>query len=150
MLDIFKSHYKRFSKFAVVGVLNTFIDFGIYSLLLYGFGVHFIFAHFAGFLVANINSFIFNSLWTFQNLKREKWKKQVIRFFLISLIGLGLSTIALKISAEVFVWLLPSAFLPLLFSKAVASGVSMVWNYIGSWLFVFKEEAAAEDDRAPS
>ncbi|MCL4677530.1 MAG: GtrA family protein [Alphaproteobacteria bacterium] len=147
MLDILKSHYKRFSKFALVGVLNTIIDFSVFAILLYGFGVYYVFAHIFGFLAANTNSFILNSLWTFKGLRRKDWWRQAGVFFAISLCGLGLSTFALYVAVGTFAAVLPGLWLPHVWGKAFASGVSMVWNYIGSWLFVFKP---ASDSDSPS
>lgn len=138
MLDVLKSHYKSFSKFAAVGVLNTLIDFTVFAVLLYGFGVYFVFAHIFGFLAANINSFVLNSVWTFKGLRRQIWWRQAGIFFIISLCGLGLSTLTLYLVVGAFAAILPGLWLPHVWAKMFASGVSMVWNYSGSWLFVFK------------
>jgi putative flippase GtrA len=138
MLDVLKSHYKSFSKFAVVGVLNTVIDFTVFAVLLYGFGVFFVFAHILGFLTANINSFVLNSIWTFKGLRREIWWRQAGIFFIISLCGLGLSTLTLYLVVGGFAAFFPGLWLPHVWGKMFASGVSMLWNYSGSWLFVFQ------------
>ena len=146
MLDGLKSHYKRFGKFAVVGVLNTLIDFAVFSILLYGMGIYYIYVHIGGFIVANVNSFILNSLWTFKALRREAVVRQAISFFLISLCGLGVSTVALSLAVGVLDTHAPEMWLPHLFGKVFASGVSLIWNYIGSALFVFK---SAGDEGVP-
>lgn len=142
---MFKSHYKRFGKFAVVGVLNTAIDFAVFAALFYGFGVYYVFSHIFAFLVANANSFALNSVWTFKALRRDAWWRQAGVFFVISLCGLGLSTLALYLAVGAFALLVPGLWLPHVWGKVIASGVSMVWNYIGSWLFVFKPSSAGDD-----
>ncbi|MCB1682737.1 MAG: GtrA family protein [Rhodospirillales bacterium] len=145
MRNIVKSHYKRFSKFAAVGVLNTVIDYSVFSLLRYGFGVYYIFAHVSGFIIANANSFFLNSLWTFKKLRRDTFWQQASKFFLISLVGLGFSTVALYFAVELLSLYLHENLLPDLWGKVFASGVSMMWNYIGSWLFIFKEKEEGQD-----
>tara|TARA_R110001592_G_scaffold16881_18_gene71787 strand:- start:5211 stop:5615 length:405 start_codon:yes stop_codon:yes gene_type:complete len=131
MRDIVKSHYKSFSKFTVVGVVNTLIDFTVFFILHNMFGVMFIIAHVAAFFVALTNSFYFNAIWTFKNLKRDQLVKQILSFVAIGVIGLVLSTATIFIANQ-FMWVY--------FAKLVAMVVSFLWNYIGSWLFVFKED----------
>lgn len=145
MLDVLKSHYKRFGKFAAVGVLNTAIDFAVYAALFYGFGLYFLFAHIFAFLVANANSFVINSVWTFKGLRRDAWWRQAAVFFVISFCGLGLSTLALYLAVGALSVVVPGLWLPHVWGKVFASGVSMVWNYIGSWLFVFKPPSPGDD-----
>ncbi len=149
MLNIIKSHYKRFSRFTLVGILNTAIDFTVFSILLYWLGVYYLIAHFLAFLVANANSFIFNALWTFKNLKKDQLARQIVRFFTISLMGLALSTIVLKITSDWFITNLPQVTYPYICGKVIATVVSMIWNYCGSWLFVFNEgkEEGEEEGR---
>lgn len=130
MLDLLKSHYKSLSKFTIVGVVNTLIDFSVFYVLHDIFGAYFIFAHIAAFFVALVNSFIFNALWTFKNLKRDQLLKQVFSFVIIGLIGLGLSTVSIYV-ASMYISIYPA--------KILAMLVSFVWNYVGSWLFVFKD-----------
>lgn len=139
MLEILKSHYKRFGKFAFVGIINTVIDFSIYSILIYHVGLFYLWAHFFAFLAANINSFVFNSLWTFNNLRHDAIFSQILRFFSVSVIGLLISTGVLHLSVQFFESYLHLSLLPpMLFGKVVAIAFLMVWNYSGFWLFVFK------------
>ncbi len=130
MIEVIKSHYKSISKFSVVGVVNTIIDFAVFSFLFYTFEIPFIIAHICAFCVAIINSFYFNAIWTFRNLKREQLMLQVTQFFIVGLVGLGFSTITLYFAAF---------FMPAILAKCVAMGVSLVWNYVASWVFVFKK-----------
>lgn len=130
MRDILKSHYKSFSKFTVVGVVNTLIDFLTFFILHDLLGVTFVFAHIFAFFVALTNSFYFNAIWTFKNLKRDQIIKQITSFVIIGVIGLCLSTATIYVCHQ-FMWVY--------FAKILAMGVSFIWNYAGSWLFVFKD-----------
>jgi len=63
----------EFLKFAVVGVIGTIVDFGIYSILTRGFGLYYIYATAISVFLAIVNNFFLNKYWTFKNgrLKRE-------------------------------------------------------------------------------
>ena len=130
MREVLKSHYKSFSKFTVVGAINTIIDFSIFYILHDLLDVPLVYAHISAFFIALANSFYFNAIWTFQNLKRDELVKQILSFTLIGLIGLVLSTITIYIASH-YVWVY--------YAKIFAMAVSFIWNYIGSWLFVFKD-----------
>ncbi len=136
MSDIIKSHYKRFSKFALVGVLNTLVDYLIYCLFVYVFSIYYLFSHVIAFVTANINSYIFNSLWTFQQSEKTSVLRRFIPFFIVSLIGLGLSTLVLYLSVESLKSFLHNYY-PDLLGKIIASFASLFWNYFASYFFVF-------------
>ncbi len=143
MIDFLKSHYKHhfkhLSKFTIVGGVNTVIDFTLFFLLFNVFGLHYALAHVGAFFIAWINSFVFNALWTFQNLKRDQLFKQVFVFLIVGLVGLALSTMTIFLVgylADIYaggsVWWVYGA-------KILAMFVSFSWNYIGSSLFVFNK-----------
>ncbi len=129
MRDIVKSHYKSFSKFTIVGVVNTIIDFTVFYILHDLFDIMFVYAHITAFFIALMNSFYFNAVWTFKNLKRDQLVRQVLSFVAVGFSGLVLSTLTIFFANQ-FMWVY--------FAKIIAMGVSLVWNYVGSWIFVFK------------
>ena len=131
-LQIFYNHYKQISRFAVVGGINTAIDFSVFSLLFYIFGVHEIIANTLSFLLAATNSFFLNALWTFKGLKPGKIRVQILKFFTVSCTGLIVSNTVLYFA---------SFYMFMIFAKVLASFVTMFWNYCASWLFVFKERS---------
>ncbi len=130
MRDILKSHYKSVGKFTVVGVLNTVIDFSVFYLLHDVFDIYFIIAHVCGFTLALCNSFYFNATWTFNSLDKKRWHRQAVCFAIVSVVGMGLSTLTIYI-ANAFVWVY--------FAKALATIVSFLWNYAASFFIVFKK-----------
>lgn len=133
MIDIFKSHYKNLSKFTVVGAVNTVIDFSVFAILHELLGVDVVLAHVLAFFVALANSFYFNAIWTFKNLKTDQLYRQIFTFIVIGLIGLFLSTLTVYFLKD----FLEHTYL----AKICAMFVSFAWNYIGSWIFVFKPKA---------
>jgi len=131
MLEIIRNHYKQFRKFSTVGLVNTVIDFGVFFVFNDVFGVGFIIAHILAFFAALGNSFFLNAIWTFQSLKRDQLRRQMTVFALVGFVGLVLSTItiyAVQFYAHLYI------------AKLCAMFVSMLWNYIGSYLFVFKKK----------
>ncbi len=112
-----------------MGVANKVLDFAIFFILYQFLGVSPVIAHVAGFCVAFINSFALNSLWTFKALNKDQVFKQFVSFGVVSAVGLILSTLV--------VWF-ASQYLHPYIAKALATVLVMCWNYVGSWLFVFK------------
>ena len=129
----------QFSKFALVGVLNTAIDFGILNLLILltgitsGLGI--IPLNAVSFTTAVINSFFWNKKWVFQSRKDANF----LTFFAITLIGLLLNSgIVYIITTFVPPVLISSETLWVNMAKVLATGVSLVWNFTGYKLIVFK------------
>jgi putative flippase GtrA len=90
------------SKFVVVGGSNTFIDLGILNLFMYATGVvagplYAIFKA-AGFVVAVVNSYLWNRNWSFASWRDNGlrtptgWGKQFSVFTLVTTAGLVLNT----------------------------------------------------------
>ena len=82
--------------FAVVGVVNTTVDLGIFCVLT---GMEWLTplpAHFVSFCVAAINSFVLNTLITFRDRPDGRWMPQrIMRFGLVAVFSLMLSTMVL-------------------------------------------------------
>lgn len=129
--DVFKSpELKRVLRFGIVGVINTAVDIGIFSLLFYSFGASLLVANTAGYLVAVSGSFVLNKNWTFSETKHEgRAERQYLLF-----IGLGLGGLALS---NIVVWSL-THFMPEIASKLASVVVLFVWNFGTSRLIVFR------------
>ena len=153
---------KQAGKFAVVGILNTTIDYLVLNLLVFfGFtavfvilGQKFLVANLISVFVAMINSFILNKQWTFQS-KGGNIYIQILKFVLITAIGMF---VVHQIVFSLFYYDLPSIsalvfsvfqflrldnifsdeFIMLNFAKSIAIVVSLIWNFVGYKFFVFK------------
>ena len=83
----------EFSKFAVVGVLNSGVDFGILNLLMLITGM----SSGAGFLAFKsvsvtlgvINSYLWNKYWTFRTSERADARREFIAFMVVTLMAVG-------------------------------------------------------------
>lgn len=93
----------QLAKFVLVGALNTFIDLGLFNLLIYSSGVAsgdaVIWFKAGAFIVAVINSYFWNKFWTFkaadthmqmnpQEPEHVHHGREFFQFFLVSFIGL--------------------------------------------------------------
>ena len=55
-------------RFSIVGVGNTLVNWSIFFIL-NAFGVDYIISNIIAYIIATINSYIWNSLWVFKNRK---------------------------------------------------------------------------------
>ena len=146
-------------RFVTVGVINTFIDFAILNLLskVTHIGIQdpgIIYLNIISFAVATTNSYFMNKYWSFADSSTDR-PKQFTVFLLVSIAGVLINSGTLKavvyLAPGFVAWVahavsvvLPLAFwqkidLTLNIAKAMATAVSLVWNFLGYKLFVFKK-----------
>lgn len=136
--------FLQFGKFFIVGILNTGIDFLVLNLLMwltqtYEGGSVIIF-NTISFSVAVINSYLLNKYWTFQDKSAGNSPTQFAKFLTVSIIGWGLNTAILySVTTLISPFFGLSRALWANFAKAMATGVVLIWNFVGYKLFVFKK-----------
>ena len=86
------SQSKRFLKFALVGISGTVVDFSIFNLCISLLRFDPIVASVCSFSVAVVNNFIWNRNWTYPESKSTPIGPQLIKFAVISVIGLIIRT----------------------------------------------------------
>ncbi len=121
---------KQFTKFSLVGVSNTAIDFFIYLVLTRIFSVYFLIANIISFLTAVSWSFVFNKHWTFRN-SETAIRSQYFEFLVINLIGLILNT-------TILYWLVRSFRFYDLLAKVTAVIIVLFWNFGASRYWIFR------------
>ncbi len=133
----------QFAKFVLVGGLNFLIDMGILNFLVFYTGIYEGLAQtgFKGlsFVVAVINSYLWNKFWTFKRESIETIGKEFFQFLAVSVIGL-----AINLGVDyVLVNMIPAfggipvktwAQLSAMFSAIIA----LVWNFLGYKFIVFE------------
>ncbi|OIP58850.1 MAG: hypothetical protein AUK19_03145 [Candidatus Moranbacteria bacterium CG2_30_45_14] len=135
---------KQFTKFVIVGGINTGIDFFILNSLIYitgiTSGIELFFLNSLSFSIAVINSYFMNKRWTFQDrTKEEQESVKFSEFFIISVIGLVINGLVLTgITTYIPALFGLSAVLWANIAKLMATGFSLIWNFIGYKFFVFK------------
>ncbi|OGZ97059.1 MAG: hypothetical protein A3J10_01305 [Candidatus Sungbacteria bacterium RIFCSPLOWO2_02_FULL_54_10] len=134
----------QFGRFFAVGVLNTVIDFGILNLLSRSTGIAAGFllggVNVPGFLVAVINSYLWNKLWVFKTGSQNLFAA-FPRFFAVTLAGL-LTNSAIVIFFTTYV--APSSGMApniaLNIGKLLATAISLAVNFLGYKFFVFQKK----------
>jgi len=125
-----KENFFQLLRFGIVGVMNTLVDFCVYQLLVW-LGLHYALAQCLSYGCGLLNSYLFNSRWTFRQEKKYS-KKAFFRFILVNLCSLALSLVLLRLCYEVLG----------IESNIIAKGIVTVFvmfvNFIANKLFVFK------------
>lgn len=125
--------YKQILKFNLVGVLNTLVDFGLFTLLHF-LGNYYLAAQIVSFTGGMANSYLLNKYWTFEHSSNPVNGKEITRFLVINLCSLGASLLLLYLFHDVFSF-------HVLFSKVLATGVVLILNFAGYKLWVFKHSS---------
>ena len=139
----------QMAKFAIVGVLNTLVDFAVFQSLNLTLGWVYA-AQVIGYTAGIINSYLWNSNWTFRE-QRTRSLREIALFLLVNVASLGVSLGMIWLCREAFgitnEWV--ASWMPKLLSgfikgdtvcKLIATVVAIVVNYVGNRLFVFKSK----------
>ncbi|MCS6929017.1 MAG: GtrA family protein [Saprospiraceae bacterium] len=127
-----REFFYKFIKFGLVGFSGVFVDFGTTALLREIAGFNQYVANSTGFLCAVISNYTLNRVWTFRS-RDPRVVAQFSKFFLASLIGLGLNNSLVYLLYE-------KAVVPFYIAKAIATGVVMVWNFWANYTFTFQQK----------
>ncbi len=134
----------QFSRFASIGFLNTAIDFGILNLLsmISGVtaGVIVGGVNLPGFSIAVLNSYTWNKLWVFKDTPPgERFFHDFPKFLAVTGIGVLINSgvvIILTTYAAPLAAIAPE--LRLNIAKIIATMVTLLWNFTGYKLVVFR------------
>ena len=118
-------------RFSIVGVGNTLVNWGIFFIL-NAFGVYYIISNIIAYIIATINSYIWNSLWVFKYGQGLNINTSV-KFFILNLVGLTVNTTIMYILVDILNF---NKFIALV----IASVLVVMMNYTINKLWVFKEE----------
>lgn len=117
------------ASFALVGLVNLLVDFGVFSLGYFYLGFSIILANVIAWGIAVSNSYVMNSLTTFAAESGRQLRLRDYATFALSQVG-GLITN----TATVFVG---SYVMPVLMAKALAIGAGFLVNFSLSHFIVF-------------
>lgn len=85
---------RRFGKFSLVGVSNALVDLGVLNFLIWMYAgqgaMQLAFFNLAAILLANANSYVWNTLWTFRD-KAEGGARQRTLFSFQALANVGIN-----------------------------------------------------------
>ena len=137
---------KRFLKFAIVGALGAVIDFAILNVLVLLAGFLPVVANGISFSAAVVQNFLLNRWWTFPESQLHNTRRQMAKFALVSVAGLGINTIVfqfvdLSMRAYWIEWLSDpdlGATVSYNFAKLFSIGVVLFWNFSANRLWTYK------------
>lgn len=136
----------KLDRFLIVGVFNTAIDFGVYTVLVV-LGVSSVVANYPATSLALIFSFVANKRYTFGQSDRTN-TRQIITFLAVTLCGLWiLQPLIITGLSQSLVSLVHSQVLGAVAAKVCATVVTTIWNYILYKRVVF---VPAKNDAIPS
>lgn len=120
-------------KFAVIGGMNTAVDFGTFTFLVYGAHLSALIGNVIGFTLGSINSYVMNSVFTFRD-RGSKLDNPVLAagFLMVTLANLAVST---------FIVVKLVGFTPAYTGKLVATALSLGIGFFLNNQFIFKLRA---------
>lgn len=131
----------RFLKFSIVGLTGTVVDFGVLNLLRLLLNVPLVWAQAISFICAVINNFLWNRYWTYPESRTKGAPKQLVQFFLISIVGILIRTPLIPwLDNQIFSFLennqvqLPLPYGVISQNLALASSIIIVtfWNFFAN------------------
>lgn len=137
---------RRFGKFALVGALGSVTHFTLLNLLVQAGGVDEMIANLVGFITAVVQNFFLNRNWTYPESQSRHAGRQLVQFFIVSIVGLVLNSIVFNAVH----WLLEPFWINLVndpwlghaisynFAFMVAVGVVLFWNFAANRLWTYR------------
>ncbi|ASA25571.1 GtrA family protein [Paenibacillus donghaensis] len=123
----------QFLKFNAVGLVNTLIDFVIFTLL-HSLGMAYSLAQVISYSAGTANSFILNKKVTFKDRSRVAGegfdRMQLVRFIMLNLVVLGISLLLMHLLTD-------KLQIQVLLAKVLVTFVTVIINFVGSRKWVF-------------
>lgn len=120
----------RFLKFAFVGLMGTLINTIIYIIFVY-FSVPVVIAGGMSAVLSMIFNFVLNNYFTWKGEKASYWFLRFMKYMSVNLVGIGFNMALLALFYTVFK-------VNYIASNLLAIILVMLWNYVGSSRWVFK------------
>ncbi|MDD4238221.1 MAG: GtrA family protein [Desulfotomaculaceae bacterium] len=131
----FTENILQLCKFALVGCLNTFIDWAVYFAILKMYPAESIFFYTAAkglsYFCGILNSYVLNRCWTFKMSHDHNKGGTFIRFVLVNAVGLGIN------SASIYIFL--NFNLAQMTALFLATVITFTFNFTLSKLWVFRK-----------
>ena len=124
-----KPLFLKFIKFGIVGFSGVFIDFGFTYLTKEYLKAQKYLANAIGFTMAASSNYYLNRIWTFHS-HDPNVGGEYMRFILVSLLGLGISTLVIYVLNGRFK-------MNFYFAKLFAIGGVTIWNFFVNIMYTF-------------
>ncbi|MGI6030971.1 MAG: GtrA family protein [Eubacteriales bacterium] len=123
---------RKFLKFGTIGVLNTLVDLAAYYVLQKGFGIDPYISQVGSFLIAALNSFLFNKFWTFEK-RNPVTTKEAVRYLCTNAGYLLCSLCIMRL-------LIGGLQLDPFVAKFPTAAVMVLFNYLMAKFWVFSDK----------
>jgi putative flippase GtrA len=133
-----REHLTRFARFILVGGVATAIQYALLILLVRGFGMAPTPASSIGFVLSAVVNYLLNYRFTFRSHRPHG--PAAVKFGLLAAAGL-------LVNAAIM-YLLVGWGVPYLLAQVCATGVVLLWNFIGNSLWTFGAGAVEERTQA--
>ncbi|WP_088228198.1 GtrA family protein [Desulfosporosinus sp. FKB] len=130
---------QEFLKFCVVGTLNSAIDLSVFALL-FAWGIPLLPAHTLSYSCGVMNSFLLNQKWTFKESAQQQSIRQLVQFIVLNLVTLSLTY-------GLLLWVHTTWGFSMLVSRLFSIAGSVVINFLGSRLWVFRSANSTSVNR---
>lgn len=121
---------RQFLKFALVGVTNTLVFLGVYTLLAEALGVYYLLASAIAFTAGAVNGFLLNRAWTFQGHVGDALTP--VRWTVVQACGLALDELLL------YLWVSQLG-IDKLIAQAMAIVVVVVITFVANRAWTFRD-----------
>ena len=129
----------KFVKFGIVGASGFVIHGGLLYLLRDVVGINQFVANVIGFVAAATSNYFLNRSWTFHSHEKQM-TLEYLKFFLVSVIGLGINTGSLWILTHLLPQWTGEGDWRFYILWLIAVGITTLWNFFGNMLFTFKQK----------
>jgi putative flippase GtrA len=140
-----RREFKRFAKFAMVGAAGSVTDFTVLNVMVQVFGATLLLANTVSFIVAVMQNFTLNRLWTFPESRTRDARRQLAQFAVVSVVGLAINLLVVMAVHHSLDYFWMSMFGPEAgyivsynFAKAFAIGVVLFWNFTANRLWTYR------------
>lgn len=123
---------REFLKFAIVGLVGTFINIAVLYVLTEYFGVYYIFSAVVSFVISMTHNFLLNKIWTFKEPLKSEFRKKYVQFSLVSIMALMINLFFLYIFTEIIG-------VYYILSQLIAIGIALIINFLGNRKWTFKK-----------
>lgn len=133
IIEVQSKELFKIIKFAIIGVLNTLVNW-VFFYILNSIGVYYLISNIIAYSLATIHSYFWNSTWVFNYNKRLEIKSS-IKFIILNLCGLALNTFILFLLVD---FLNINKFISLIFATVLVTIINYIFNKM--WVFRKKVE----------
>jgi putative flippase GtrA len=122
----------QFVRFVIVGTSGYALNLGVFALA--HLAIDYRLAACVSWVFAVTNNFLWNRAWTFRDCREVDAHAQAVRFFVVSLVGLGFSLLILNA-------LVDGAGMPPVLAQAISIICALPLSFAGNKLWSFREAA---------